>query len=167
MLVLPMSRVLANLMLGSMRKMNLVLVALNLGSRGFGKLGDGRRRRDLCLFLPPGFRRRCFLVVYQARLYTHHHHHREPSLLHASSNHVGTLQTNLNQSKNFPASRPSSMLYHYAPPFPTRVWSSSTTDYRILVRPSRTPIRPSPPPHIHINYHARTHDILSYHDSCL
>ena len=71
MLVLPMSRALANLLLGSMRKMNLVLVALNLGSRGFGKLGDGRRRHDLSLsfrlILPPGFRRRCFLVVYQGR----------------------------------------------------------------------------------------------------
>ena len=83
MLVLPMLRALANLLLGSMRKMNLVLVALNLGSRGFGKLGDGRRRRDLSLsfrlILPPGFRRRRFLVVYQGRLYTHHHHHRKPS----------------------------------------------------------------------------------------
>jgi hypothetical protein len=46
MLVLPMSRALASLTLESMRKMNLALVVLNLGLRGFGKLGDGNGRHN-------------------------------------------------------------------------------------------------------------------------
>lgn len=105
-----MSRALANLLLGSMRKMNLVLVALNLGSRGFGKLGDERRRRDLShfvLFFLLGFGVAVFLLYTKAAftlIIIITENHPSISLLHAQSNHVRILQANLNQNKNFPAS---------------------------------------------------------------